>query len=466
MSVGDRPQLTFWGAAGTVTGSKFALEVTGRQLLIDCGLFQGAKEWRLRNWDPPPYLRSGVDAVILTHAHLDHSGYLPRLTALSGPRPEWRAYATPATIDLCRVILPDSAHIQEEDAAYANKKGFSKHKPALPLYTMADAYAALRLLRARDYDSAWEVFPGATATFEDAGHLLGSALVRLTVGAGLRMVFSGDLGRYVNPLLREPTPPGDADVVVMESTYGGRHHTPQPPEEALAAAVHEAVDGDGVLLVPAFAVGRTQDLLYALRLLMLDGRVPQLPIYVDSPMAIDATRVFLAHDEAHDPQLGVDAAALRWSVQGGVHFVHTGEESKRLNELRGSAIIIASSGMATAGRILHHLKWRLPSKRHVVLLAGYQAEDTRGRLLLEGVKTLKIHGEHVPVRARIRFVDGFSAHGDEAELLRWLGGLPRRPRRLFLVHGEPESAMALAGAIQREFGWEAEIPTYGERVTL
>lgn len=482
-------QLSFWGAAGTVTGSKFLLEcpAAGRRsrVLVDCGLFQGPKVWRERNWEAPPFLSDGLDAVVLTHAHLDHSGLLPRLAAGAGTDPPWRIYATPATVDLCRVMLLDSAHIQEEDAEFANKKGFSRHRPALPLYTTADAYASLRLLRARGYGVPWEIASGATVELEDAGHLLGSATVRVTLdsdlvgtsgvgetGAGggtqgpCRILFSGDLGRYVNPLLRDPTAPGEADVVVVESTYGGRRHAPEPPEDGLAAAVHEAVGRDGCLLIPAFAVGRTQDLLFALRQLMLRGGIPPLPIYVDSPMAIEATRLFLAHREAHDPTLAAHAAALKWSAAGGVHFVQTRAESQALNDLREPAIIIAASGMATGGRVLHHLKHRLPSKRTVVLLAGYQAEGTRGRLLLDGATSLKIHGQQVPVRAGVRFVDGFSAHAGQDELLRWLGGLTRRPRRLFLVHGEPDQAAALATSIRQEFGWEAEIAAYGATEAL
>jgi metallo-beta-lactamase family protein len=470
-SASSGTNLTFWGAAGTVTGSKHLLAAPGGRVLIDCGLFQGPKEWRLRNWDAPPALVGGVDRVILTHAHLDHSGLLPRLVALAGQdrrRPEWRVYGTPATIDLCRVLLPDSAHLQEEDAAYHNKKRSSKHEPALPLYTSADAYAALRLLRARDYDDPWEVVPGVQARFEDAGHLLGSALVRLTLPDGRRALFSGDLGRYTNPLLRDPTPPGEAEVVVMESTYGGRTHSPEPPDEVLAAALNEAVSTGGCLVIPAFAVGRTQDLLYALRTLMLAGRAPRLPIYVDSPMAVEATRIFLMHEEAQDPDLRSQEhqEALRWSVEGGVRYVHTREESQALNDLREPAVIIAASGMATGGRILHHLKHRLPERRNVVLLAGYQAEGTRGRLLLDGATHLKMYGEQVPVRARVRFVDGFSAHADEAELLRWLAGLQQAPQRLFLVHGEPDQVAALQAAIHERFGWSAEIARYGQTVSL
>ncbi|HEU5315468.1 MAG TPA: MBL fold metallo-hydrolase [Chloroflexota bacterium] len=469
--------ISFYGAAGTVTGSKFLLDTGDARVLLDCGLFQGPKVWRERNWAPPVYLEGGLDAVVLTHAHLDHSGYLPRLLAMDQQlrrrRPEWRVYTTPATVDLLRVMLPDSAHLQEEDAAFANKKKFSKHDPALPLYTTAEAYAALRLLRPRDYDERWEAAPGLSAQFEDAGHIIGSATVRFTLPDNRTVLFSGDLGRYVNPLLRDPTPPGDADVVVMESTYGGRQHSPEPPEQGLEAAVHEAVTRGGVLLIPAFAVGRTQDLLYALRHLMLSGRIPELPIFVDSPMAIEATRIFLAHEEGQDPTLRARSVegrqrteALRWSAEGGVRYTQTRAESQALNDLDQPAIIISASGMATGGRILHHLKHRLPRKSTVVLLAGYQAEGTRGRLLLDGAKSLKMHGEEVPVRAAVRFVDGFSAHADEPELLRWLSGFTRPPRRLFLVHGEPDAAEALAAAIKRQLGWTAEIPQYGERLPL
>ena len=417
---------------------------------------------------------------------------------------EWRAYATPATVDLLRVMLPDSAHIQEEDAAFANKKGFSKHQPALPLYTSADAYASLRLVRARDYDEPWEVVPGSDVTclLEDAGHIIGSATARFTLPGGRTVLFSGDLGRYVNPLLPDPAPPEGADIVVMESTYGGRHHSPVPPQEALAEAIDEVLRRDGVLLIPAFAVGRTQDLLYALRELMVSGRVPHLPVYVDSPMAVEATRIFLMHEEGHDPTLYEPGAAgwqrrqaLRWGIgeigtsdehdgRGGrgardkgnrdgsrsagdaVHYVQTRAQSQALNDLKHPAVIIAASGMATGGRILHHLKHRLPLASTLVLLVGYQAEGTRGRLLLDGAETIKIHGEQIPVKAQVRMVDGFSAHAGHDELLRWLSGLTRRPQRLFLVHGEPEATQALAAAIEERFGWHAEIPQYGDHVEL
>ena len=468
--------VTFWGAAGTVTGSKFLLHSNNARVLLDCGLFQGPKVWRERNWSHPEFMERQLDAIVLTHAHLDHSRYLPRLVALNNERNErsdWRAYATPATVDLLRVMLPDSAHIQEEDAAFANKRGFSKHEPALPLYTSADAYASLRRLRARDYGVSWEVTPGLAVNFEDAGHIAGSATARFTLPDGRQLLFSGDIGRYVNPLLRDPTPPTGADIIVMESTYGGRMHSTEPPEDGLAAAVQQAVQNNGVLLIPAFAVGRTQDLLYALRHLMLSGRVPQLPIFVDSPMAIEATRIFLAHDEAHDPTLYASGEegrrrteALKWSTQGGVRYTHTRTESQSLNDLNEAAVIISASGMATGGRILHHLKHRLPRKSTVVLLVGFQVEGTRGRLLLDGARAIKIHGEDVPVHADVRFVDGFSAHADEPELVRWLGGLEKKPERLFLVHGEPEAATALASAIQQRLGWQAEIAQYGERVPL
>ncbi len=455
------------GASRTVTGSKFLVEAGGQQLLVDCGLYQGPKELRLRNWDPLPIDPAQIDAVALTHAHIDHIGYLPRLVK-DGFR--GRVAGTRGTADLTRIMLPDSGHLQEEEAAYHNARGTSKHTPALPLYTAEEGAQAAERVGGVPYHEPVRLVPGVRATFRRAGHILGAASVALDLdgdGAARRVVFSGDLGRYGVPVLLDPEPLGEADYVFVESTYGDRRHDPAPVADQLERAVRAAVDRGGALVVPAFAVGRTQELIYHLRALEDAGRIPKLPTFVDSPMAIEATGLYCAHPEDLDP----DTAQ---PILSGTCPLHTArfkltrsvEESRAINDVRGTAIIIAASGMATGGRVLHHLRRRLPDSKTTVLLVGFQAHGTRGRLLQDGARTVRIFGEDVPVRARVETIHGLSAHADGDGLLRWLRTATGRPRRVFVVHGDPGPAETLAKRIRAELGWDAVVPDYRERVTL
>jgi len=455
------------GASKTVTGSKFLVQTDERRLLVDCGLYQGLKTLRLRNWDPLPIDVHRIDAVALTHAHIDHTGYLPRLIkdGFSGP-----VTATEGTRDLARILLPDSGHLQEEEAAYHNKRGTSKHNPALPLYTAEEGAAAAEKVTAVGYDKPVQLLPGLLATFRRAGHILGSASIHVGLGAGAasrQLVFSGDVGRYAAPILLDPEPLGDADYVFVESTYGDRLHDTTPIPDQLERVVRAAIDRGGALVVPAFAVGRTQELIYHLRNLEDAGRIPRLPTFVDSPMAIEATALYCSHPEDLDP----DTAK---PVLAGMCPLHTGrfqlarsvEDSRKINDVRGTAVIIAASGMATGGRILHHLQRRLPDPKTTVLLVGFQAPGTRGRLIQDGARTIRIFGEDVPVHAHVDVIHGLSAHSDANGLLRWLRTASGRPRHVFVVHGELGAADTLAGRIRAELGWDASVPDYREVVTL
>jgi metallo-beta-lactamase family protein len=455
--------IQFLGAAGTVTGSMHLVTANGRRVLLDCGLFQGLKELRERNWRDPPFDPKGIDAVVISHAHIDHTGALPLLVrrGYTGP-----IYCTSATIDLLGVLLPDSAHLQEEEAERANRHGYSRHHPALPLYTGADAQQALQRLRPAEYGRAFPVAGDIAVTYRRAGHILGAATVDVQLGAGPRVVFSGDLGRYTRPILLDPEPVPEADVLLLESTYGDRVHSPGTADE-LARVVKETVDRGGTLLVPAFVVDRTQELLWLLHHLEGEGRIPALPVYVDSPSATDVTEIYLRHPEELDQQcLGEMRRGLQPLRTADCRFVRRVEESKRINDERGPAIIISASGMATGGRILHHLQHRLPDPRTTVLLVGFQALGTRGRSLQDGAKTLRLFGADVPVRARVETLHGLSAHADQAETLRWLGGFQRAPRMTYLVHGEPPAAQALGAAISSGLHWASHVAQDGERVDL
>lgn len=459
--------ITFLGAAGTVTGSKHLLELNGRRVLLDCGLYQGLKELRLRNWERFPVDPRSVDWVVLTHSHIDHTGYLPRLISegFHGP-----VSATAATADLVKILLPDSGHLQEEEATYHNRRGTSKHAPALPLYTAEQGVAAAERVKGVAYQRRLSLVEGLAVSFARAGHILGSATatVELGAGAGLRrVVFSGDLGRYGAPILPDPAPIGNADYVVVESTYGDRMHDPEPIPDQLERVITASVDRGGALVVPAFAVGRTQELMYHLAGLEKARRLPPLPTYVDSPMAIDATEIYCAHPEEFDGDMRGMVMNRNCPLESAnVRLARTPEESRAINGVKGPALIISASGMATGGRVLHHLKLRLPDPRTTVLLVGYQALGTRGRQLQDGATSLRIYGEEIPVRAHVETIHGLSAHADADGLMRWLGTASRPPKRAFVVHGDPEPAQALAARIQKELQWAVDIPAYRDRVSL
>lgn len=459
--------ITFLGATGTVTGSKYLLRHADSRILIDCGLFQGLKELRLRNWADMGSLAKELDAIVLTHAHIDHTGYLPRLVRQGFRKP---VFCTEATRDLLEIMLLDSAHLQEEDAKYANKKGFSKHKPALPLYTIEDAQKAVSLLRGLPYDQEFEAAAGIRAHFLDAGHILGSAFVKAEWQEGSEtrsILFSGDLGRSNRPILKNPAKVKDADYLLIESTYGDRLHPEGDPKSEIKRIILETVQRRGVIVIPAFAVGRTQELLYRLRELEDEKAIPVLPVYVDSPMAIKATTVYEKHPQVYDREAtrlsekGVEVMQTTQTI-----FTPGVEESKHINEQDKPCIILSASGMLTGGRILHHLVRRLPQKKNSIVFVGYQAEGTRGRALQDGKREIKIHGMQVRSAARIETVSDFSAHADYREILNWLSNFEKAPHRTFIVHGEPKASENLALEIRKGFGWETHIPPYREEVQL
>jgi len=461
-----RLSLQFLGAAGGVTGSKFLVTFEGQQLLIDCGLFQGLKELRLRNWAPPPIDAVNLQHIALTHAHIDHSGYLPRLAA-RGFR--GTIYATPATCDLLQILLMDAAHLQEEEANYANRKGYSKHKPAFPLYTSEDAERVLRLLRPTKFGEEIHLASGVRICFSRVGHILGAAAVRAGFNFGGQekvLVDSGDLGRYGRPILKDPDAVRNTDWLMVESTYGDRLH-PENPEAELASIINEVAGKSGCLIIPSFAVGRMQELIYTIRKLEDNEKIPSLPVHVDSPMAINATDIYCNHAEEHD----LDMKLLRNRELGPLctrhFFLHrTQADSIAINNLKGPFILLTSSGMATGGRILHHLRERLPDPKTTVLFVGYQAQGTRGQTLQQGAKEIKMFGQMIAVRAKIETIDGFSAHADQSEILRWLEGFERAPRKTYVVHGEPKAAEVLAQAIGEKLKWQVEIPALGQQVAL
>lgn len=457
--------LTFHGAAQTVTGSKYLIETGDARVLVDCGLFQGEKFLRERNWAGTPFDVKTLDAVLLTHAHLDHVGYLPRVVQEGFGQ---RVICTEATAELAEIILRDSAHIQEMDAEYANRKGYSKHSPALPLYTTRDVEKCMKLFRTTDREDWFNVAGSVWARFHDAGHLLGSCMIEVELRdrpKPLRVLFSGDVGRYDGPLYHDPCPPPPCDVLICESTYGDRDHPDSDILESLAGVVDLALQRKGPMLFASFAVGRAQQLVYLLQVLHCRGRIPRLPIYIDSPMAVDATRIYRKHAIDHDLTEGELCGEL--AVLGGrdLHLCRTVDESKSINNVEGPAVIIASSGMMTGGRILHHLKRRLPDKRTTVVIGGFQAAGTRGRLLEEGARSLRMHGQDVAVHAAIEKVPGLSGHADRTELLRWLEKMPE-PKHTYLTHGEPDSSAALAETLRSARGWEVTAPAMGQRVEL
>ena len=456
--------LTFLGAAGTVTGSKHLLDLGDHRVLVDCGLFQGLKELRLRTWAALPIDASRIDAVVLTHAHLDHCGYLPRLVAQGF---KGRIFCTPGTRELCTLVLPDSAHIQEEDARSANRHGYSKHTPALPLYTSLDASRTLTRLQPVGYNRPVPVVPGVDVEFVNAGHLLGSAYARLHLG-DKTLLFGGDLGRYGRPVLPDPSPVERADILLVESTYGDRLHGPNE-DAKLAAIIGDTVARGGKLIVPSFAIGRTEEVIYWIKRLEEQGRIPVLPVYVDSPMAAGALQFYRERVGELDPELnhaneGQQQVSLFATKR--MTIVETVDQSKGVMNSPASAIVIAASGMATGGRVLHHLASGLPDSRNTVMFVGYQAAGTRGRLLVDGAKQIKMLGQIVNVAAKIERLDSMSAHADANEILRWLQGFKAPPKMTFIVHGEPPAAEALEKKIQSELKWPTHIAKHLERVEL
>lgn len=440
--------LTSLGAAGTVTGSKHLLEADGRRILVDCGMFQGLKVLRERNWVPLAIPPDSIDAVVLTHAHLDHSGYLPKLV-----RDGFRGsvYCSAATADLCDILLKDSARIAENDAEYANRKGHTKHKPALPLYTLRDAERALKQLKPIAFETETRVAGEAKMELRRAGHILGAATVEFN-WQGRTTVFSGDLGRYDDVFMPDPASIDSADYVVVESTYGDRIHPKNDPMEALGAVVERTVRRGGTVVIPAFAVGRTQVLLYHLWMLKRAGRIKSVPIFLDSPMAISATELLCGHLEDH--RFSAETCEQACAI---ATYVRDVEDSKAIVSNPMPKIVIAGSGMATGGRVLHHIKAFGPEAKNTILLAGYQAAGTRGARLLAGETELKMFGQWVPIRAEIANLPELSAHADASEIIRWLSGFKKPPRRTFIVHGEPEASDALRVRIERELGWDAAV---------
>ena len=455
-------KITFLGAAGTVTGSKYLIEAEGKRLLVDCGMFEGSKELKQRNWDHLPIDPGTIDWVLLTHAHIDHTGYLPRLvrSGFRGP-----IYANPATHELCELLLPDSAHIQVEDAQYAAKKGYSAHKPPLPLYTVEESQAALQQFQKIPRAEPFTISPQFSVRPHDAGHILGSTWLELTItenGKQTLMVFSGDVGRYDQPILKDPESPTRADFLLCESTYGDRDHPAGSVLDELAEIVNATAKRGGAVVIPAFAVGRTQMLMYYLRQLEEQQRIPHLPVFVYSPMAINVTGMYMSHHEDHDAEFSQQEATGSHDPLNchEVHMTRSVEDSKKINDVVSPCIIISASGMITGGRIKHHLAKRLPDSRSTVLLVGYQAEGSGGRALLDGAKYLRIHNEQVPVRAKIIEIGQLSAHAGKSELIRWLSGFQAPPKQTFLVHGEPSGLNGLRDAIAAQYKWPVTIPAY------
>lgn len=449
--------LSFLGGTGTVTGSKFLLETDTRRMLVDCGLFQGYKQLRERNWSPFPIPPRLLDAVLLTHAHLDHSGYLPALVrdGFEGP-----VHCTRATQSLCELLLPDSGHLMEADAHFANARGFSKHSPALPLYTQRDARTSLDRFRAHSFDTPVDITDGVRAIFRPAGHILGAASIELQVD-GIRLVFSGDIGRYDDATMCDPAPVPHADYLLVESTYGNRRHDRTSPEAALEEIVGRTIRRGGTVVIPAFAVGRAQSLIYHLSELKRRGRMGDVPIYLDSPMAVNASEIFRNFVGEH--RLSSEQCDEAWSH---ITYVRETEASKHLDQDMNPKVIISASGMATGGRVLYHLKRYAPVARNTVLLAGFQAGGTRGAALEAGAQELKIHGEYVPVRAEVARLDMMSAHADRDELMRWLGGFASPPKMTFVVHGEADASDAFRHDITEKLGWAVRVPEHGERIEL
>lgn len=460
--------ISFFGGVGTVTGSKYLLESGGRKVLVDCGLFQGPSELRKRNWSEQSFKTDELDAVIITHAHIDHTGYLPRLVKMGFEGP---VYTSNATADLLKILLPDSGRLQEEEADYRNRHGLTTHSPALPLYDESDAKKALKLLRPVPNDgNPVEVCDGFSASFTVAGHILGASLVLMTMrtpDGEIRFLFSGDLGHYDQPIMKDPSPPPACDYLMVESTYGDRTHGDERSEDLLADAINEAVKLGGPILIPAFAVGRTQEILYLIRELEDQSRIPSLPVFVDSPMAAQATAVYNRWTEEHDEEYAsILARKVHPLRTDWMRTTATREESKNLNNLNGPRIIVSASGMLTGGRVLHHAMRVLPDPNATIIFVGFQAAGTTGRRVVDGEAEVRIMKHWIPVRCQVRRVEGFSAHADWRAVLRWLEGLPEPPKKVFTTHGEPEAAEAMARRIRERFGWNVVVPTLDQMEVL
>jgi metallo-beta-lactamase family protein len=464
--------IEFWGGVGTVTGSKYLVQTNKARVLVDCGLFQGLKELRERNWQEPPFDPRSLNAVLITHAHIDHTGYLPRLArqGFRGP-----VYCSRGTADLLKILLPDSGRLQEEEADYRNRHKLTKHTPALPLYTEKDAFAALELVEpVANTGEFHQVAPGIRAGFRIAGHILGSSLVLLEVdqtgtdGKDLRVLFSGDLGHYDQPIIHDPAPPPACDYMLVESTYGDRLHDPEDPKVALARIINDAAQRQAPILIPAFAVGRTQEIVYLIRELEDENAIPVLPVTVDSPMAAAATSAYAGRKEEHDEEYASILAQMRHPLRTrSMTTASSRQESKRLNDAKGARVIVSASGMMTGGRVLHHALRLVPDPEATIVFVGFQAAGTTGRRIVDGEPEVKILGQWVPVRCRTAKIGGFSAHADWGEVLHWLEGMESGvPRLTFPTHGEPEAVNAMAGHIKEKFGWNVHVPQYGERIDL
>lgn len=457
------PRVTFLGAAKTVTGSKYLVEFDNKKVLLDCGLFQGKKELRLRNWEQPKFEPKELDAIVLTHAHIDHTGYLPLVSKLGYNGP---IYCSSATKELLSLLLPDSAHLQEEEAMYANKHGTSSHTPAKPLYSLRDAENVLKQLKVFPKNESTKITENCFIRPTMAGHVLGATSINMDV-SGKRITFSGDVGRFVAPILPNPEPLDIGDLLICESTYGNRDHAPGSTKDDLARVIIKAIAKKGPIIIPAFALGRTQDLLYLLAELEREGKIPILPVYVDSPMAINATEIYRAHKADYDEE------ALAVLKQGNValstektFYCRTVDQSKHLNESTGTKIIISASGMVTGGRVLHHMMHWLPKEETTVIFVGYQAEETRGRIILSGAKDVKIFGSSIPIRAEVCEISGLSAHGDRNELLRWLKSCSGTPKFVKITHGEIDASTAFAELLKKNFSWKVEVADYLETVDI
>lgn len=450
-------RLTFLGGVGTVTGSKYLLATDSKRILVDCGLFQGLKQLRSRNWEEFPIDPSSIDAVVLTHAHIDHTGYLPLLVknGFSG-----KVFCSEATRDFCKILLPDSAHLQEEDARYANKRGFSKHHPALPLYTQEDAENALALFEAIPYEQDVNLGGGLTLRLTPSGHILGSAFVRIHDGS-TSVLFSGDIGRPNDILMRPPKPMPQADYLLVESTYGNRRHEAVDPQSKLAQVINQTVGRQGIVLIPVFAVGRAQEILYYIYLLKSSGVIPDIPVYLNSPMAVDATQIFHKHLGEHRLTFEQCDALCKTP-----RIVNSVEASKALNDRKGPMIILSASGMATGGRVVHHLKAFAPDPRNTILFAGFQAAGTRGARLIDGATSIRIHGEEVPVRASVDQISNLSAHADYVEIIDLLKEIKKPPKMTYVTHGEPTAADMMKHHVIRELKWPVHIPEYLDTVDL